>query len=97
MYFNCIRALLKLRRKIGRIFVIELLHEVHIISARPELAMLCPATITAIPSLPDGRCGLNLSVEITKSTIISMFNANKISYGHDHNNFCFGVFGSVNI
>jgi hypothetical protein len=97
MYFNCIRASLESLRKIKRILFIELLHEVHIISARPELAMLCSATITAMSALPNGICGINLAVEITLGTILSMCNANKISYGHEHNNLYLEVFGGINL
>lgn len=94
MYFNCIRASLESLRKIKRIFVIVLLHEVHIISARPELAMLYSATITAMSALPNDRCGINLAVVCT---ILSIYDANRISYGHDHNNLYFEVFGDVNL
>lgn len=95
MYFKCIIALLESLGKIKRILVIELLHEVHIISERPELAMLCSATIMF--AVPSGRCGIDFSVEITMSTIFSTCDANKISRGHDHNKLSFGVFGSVNL
>lgn len=89
MSLNCVRASLESPREIKRIFVIVLLHEVHIISARPELAMLYSATITAMSPLPNDRKSV--------CTILSIYDANRISYGHDHNNLYFGVFGDINL
>jgi hypothetical protein len=48
-------------------------------------------------ALPNGICGINLAVEITLGTILSMCNANKISYEHEHNNIYLEVFGGINL